>query len=161
VVELRLLPAALLLCQPIIPLQAFLDDDGGFGVVFGEQPERSRVCRRRIAAALLCVQVKVVAMVSLQLLFLPSDAGDGGEAAREVLRFYLCCFTDGGVKVGGSGFVLVCCFFVAGGSMRCGFPGVAWRREMASLLWNKVHQAVLFFAVVCSITGVGSVNLLK
>ena len=37
-----------------------------------------------------------------------------------------------------------------------GFPGGAWMRELASLLWNKVLQTSLSFAGVCSGAGVGS-----
>jgi len=37
-----------------------------------------------------------------------------------------------------------------------GFPGGAWMRELASLLWNKVLQTSLSFAGVCSGADVGS-----
>jgi hypothetical protein len=39
-----------------------------------------------------------------------------------------------------------------------GFPGSAWMRESASLLWNKVLQTSLSFAGACSGAGVGSVS---
>ena len=70
---------------------------------------------------------------------------------------YLGCVSSSGVEDGG----FVCLFFSwEGGSLRCVVPGGARMRETTPRLWNKVLQASLFFVVVCSGGGVGSVSFL-
>jgi len=69
---------------------------------------------------------------------------------------YLGCVSSSGVEDGG----FVCLFFSwAGGSLRCVVSGGARMRETASHSWNKVLRASLFFAVVRSGGGVGSMSL--
>jgi len=74
-----------------------------------------------------------------------------------VCGVYLCCVVGGGVEDGGGCYV---CFFsfCADDSMWFGFLGGAWLRESASRSWNKVLRASLFFVIVCSGGGVGSVS---
>ena len=68
---------------------------------------------------------------------------------------YLGGLSGGGVEDGG----LVGLFFsLAGGCLWSVFPGGAWMRETTSRSWNKVLRASLFFVIVCSGGGVGSVS---
>ena len=69
---------------------------------------------------------------------------------------YLGCVSSSGIEDGG----FVCLFFSwASGSLRCVVPGGARMRETASRSWNKVLRASLFFTVVSSGGGIGSVSL--
>ena len=95
------------------------------------------------------LRVKVERSDPWRFLLLPTAFGlaEGG--------VYLGGVSGGGVEDGG----LVCLFFSSAGAYLWSvFPGGARMRETTLRLWNKVLRASLFFVVVCSGGGVGSVS---
>ena len=95
------------------------------------------------------LRVKVERSDPWRFLLLPTAFGlaEGGVFLGDV--------SGGGVEDGG----LVCLFFSsASACLWFVFPGGARMRETTPRLWNKVLQASLFFVVVCSGGGVGSVS---